>query len=170
VAARSCSEGPRVSARPPSSTAQLLEVHASDLGAAARNRVLDEAAGNPLALVELPRALESAPDTNTRLLSPFMPLTHRLQRRFRHPLVRSAVYQSAPLTQRHTVHRALAEVLVNEPDRRARHRAASIVGTDEGVASELEAAARRAQRRGATASAIVAQRRVPSWRKSVPPL
>jgi hypothetical protein len=204
-------------------SARLLDAHAPDLAAASRSRVLREAAGNPLALVELPRALRSTPHGDSRALAGVLPLTDRLQRafaaraaelpemtraalvvaaandgidllevlaatarvagsavatdifepavaaaligidetsiRFRHPLVRSAVYQTAPLGQRQAVHRALAEVLANAPDRRAWHRAASIVGTNERAASDLEAAAGRAQQRGATAVAISAQER-----------
>src|SRR4029450_9287315 len=69
----------------------------------------------------------------------------------RHPLVRSAVYQGAPLSKRHAVHRALASVLEGdaEADRRAWHRAAASVGPDPAVVDELEQAAMLAQRRGA---------------------
>ncbi len=79
--------------------------------------------------------------------------------RFRHPLIRSAVAQSASLLLRRRVHEALAEVLHAEPDRRVWHRAALIGGTHEEIASELEEAAARARRRGALAVAVTALQR-----------
>jgi len=79
--------------------------------------------------------------------------------RFRHPLIRSAVRQSAGVLQRRRVHEALAEVLRAEPDRRVWHRAALISGTHEEIADELEAAAGRARRRGALAVALTAWQR-----------
>lgn len=197
---------------------ELLDAHAPQLSPSVRERLLREAAGNPLALVELPAALASEQLAGTMALPELLPLTERLEHafaarveelpattktqllvaalndsddlsevlaasaamvgeadavhslelaalkglvdldavhvRFRHPLMRSAVAQVASGAERRAVHAALAQVLTTHPDRRAWHRAASIVGTDHNVAMELEAAARRAERRGAIAAAV----------------
>jgi DNA-binding CsgD family transcriptional regulator/tetratricopeptide (TPR) repeat protein len=79
--------------------------------------------------------------------------------RFRHPLIRTAIRQEASLSQRQAAHAALARVLRDQPDRAVWHRAGSVAGPDEAVAGELEAAARRARRRGGIAVAVSALRR-----------
>jgi len=59
---------------------QLLDARAPDLPAPLRERVLDQAAGNPLALVELPIALEQLADGAMPLT--WLPLTTRLEQAF----------------------------------------------------------------------------------------
>ncbi|MFK0245517.1 AAA family ATPase [Amycolatopsis azurea] len=193
--------------------AELLDSVAPGLTSPVRSRLLAEAAGNPLALTELPSAVTEAPD-------PVLPLTERLERTFgarftalpepvrttllvaalnesgslaetlaaasallgedvqpsalapavearlidleprtvsfRHPLMRSAIPASVPLEDRRRAHRALAETLREQPDRRAWQQAAAATGADEEVARALENAADRARHRGGTAAAVAA--------------
>jgi DNA-binding CsgD family transcriptional regulator len=204
----------RLSRLDDSDAGRLLDFHAPNLSAELRRRILSEASGNPLALVELPRG-ENASDSGD---APWLPLTERLERafssrlselshatqtllfvaaendrpslheilcagemvlgqpvdvdalapaiaakliqidgpelRFRHPLVRSAMHQTADAATRQRIHAALASIIVDQLDRRLWHRAAATIGPDEQLAAEHDLMAARAQRKGAVAMAI----------------
>ena len=79
--------------------------------------------------------------------------------RFRHPLVRSAIYGAATLVEQQRVHRALAESHSGDLDRRTWHLALATEGLDDGVAADLDAVAGRAQRRGGHEAASAAWER-----------
>ena len=126
----------------PPDTQALLDVAAEDAGDVAAVLAAAAALGHPAeALDEAERAGLVAVTADG--------LT------FRHPLVRSAIYGAATYSRRRSVHRALADVLDTDEqrDRRAWHRAAAVIGTDESAAVELEHAAQRARDRGAPATA-----------------
>ena len=184
----------------------------------ARTQVLAQAAGNPMALIELAKVIADDPAASRHWAAEPLPLTDRLTAvltsrfatlpeqaqaalllaavadgpdlraaasrssgpdaralapaeqlgmikidrtglRFSHPLVRSAIYHSAPFAQRAAAHRQLAEALHDQPDRRAWHLAAAALQPDEHVASLLEATAAQAQRRGGAAAAALALER-----------
>jgi len=127
-----------------------------DLSDDARRVLLAAAAepvGDPLVLIRACERLGiaiSAADAETDGL-----LTFGERVTFRHPLVRSAVYRTAPMSEKRAVHMALAEATDRDadPDRRAWHLAAAAAGPDEHVAVELEHSAARAQARGGLAAA-----------------
>ncbi|WP_040795465.1 ATP-binding protein [Nocardia higoensis] len=204
---------------PHESAAALLDERTPGLAPDLRMRALGVAAGNPLALRELPAVLAaSAPDEGPNPL----PLTQRLHvafhgqvsrlpsatrilllvaaaagttetgvvlaaaaelgatpadlgpaeelglitgdgrhLRLRHPLLRSAIYRGAPLSDRLAAHRALARTMT-EPDRadlRAWHRASAATGPDERVAIALEDTAERARLRNGHHGAVAAYER-----------
>ena len=126
----------------PEQTRRLLLVVAADPSG---NRSLVRRAASRLGIA----VQEAGPAVEAGLVE-FGPLV-----RFRHPLVRSAAYRSASLSERQQVHAALAEVTeaIADPDRRAWHRAQAAAGPDEDVAAELEHSAGRAQARGGMAAA-----------------
>ncbi|WP_267897900.1 AAA family ATPase [Nocardia suismassiliense] len=198
------------------SAAALLQAQAPTLPSTVRQRLLSQAAGNPLALTELPRAMRQTTD---RMVDD-LPLTARLETafaarsaelseptrtllvvlaadvgcdagrllraastlagvpvgaahlqeaidvglvemagpllRFRHPLMRSATYVRAPLTQRLAAHSILAEVLADFPDKQLWHRAAATLGTDDAIATQLEHYAQRSRACGAIMAAVAA--------------
>ncbi|QFG21561.1 LuxR family transcriptional regulator [Actinomadura sp. WMMB 499] len=73
---------------------------------------------------------------------------------FAHPRLRSSVHAAAAPADRRAAHAALAEATARtDPDRRAWHRAQSVVAPDEAVAAELEASVPRARARGGLAAA-----------------
>src|SRR6266851_5618833 len=196
--------------------ALLASVLPGRLDERVRDRIIAESGGNPLALLELPRAVTAAElaggfglpgpqpvagrieQSFVRRIAP-LPATTRLllllaaaepvgdpallwraagglgisaeaaaapaeadglltvgaRVTFRHPLVRSAVYQAAPAADRRHAHRALAEATDpgTDPDRRAWHQAQAAAGPDEDIAAELKRSASRAQARGGLAAA-----------------
>jgi DNA-binding CsgD family transcriptional regulator len=96
-----------------------------------------------------PRALDSPEQAG--LVS-----IHGTRLEFRHPLVRSAVYEAATSSERRSAHRALAEALAGadeHADRRAWHLAASAVQADDEIVRALEETAARAEKRAAYLSA-----------------
>jgi DNA-binding CsgD family transcriptional regulator len=113
-----------------------------------------EPVGDPLLLWDAARRLDIGPSAADDLgAQELLVIGERVT--FRHPLVRSAVYQSATPQERRTAHSALAQATDpgTDPDRRAWHLAAAVAGTDDEVAQELERSACRAQARGGLAAA-----------------
>src|SRR5689334_9120295 len=226
--------GARGQAPPPGFDRGFPELHLEPLPAADADRLLDaqpvpprgraraqvlaQAAGNPMALIELAKVIADDPAASRRWAAEPLPLTDRLSAvltarfaalpeqtqaalllaavadgpdlsaaatavsgpdaraltpaeqlglakldrtglQFSHPLVRSAIYHSAPFAKRAAAHRELAEALHDRPDRQAWHLAAAVLHPDEHVASLLEATAVQAQHRGGAAAAALAMER-----------
>lgn len=132
----------------PLATRRALLVVAADAGAPlpVMVRVIEDLGGAPADL---------APAEHADLIRVGRTVT------FHHPLVRAAAYQGEPLHRRVEVHRAYARMLSAAPevDRRVWHLAAATTVPDETVASELEALAVRAQRRGAVMAVSAAYER-----------
>ncbi len=74
--------------------------------------------------------------------------------RFRHPLIRSSVVENATSTERRAVHSSLAQVLIDQPERRAWHLGEATLEPDESVAALLEQAARITLHRGDAVGAM----------------
>lgn len=86
-------------------------------------------------------------------------ITDRDTIRVRHPLVRTGIYQAATGHELRSAHRALAQVLGDDPDRQAWHRAAAAEGPDEEVVTALVRMADRAEHRGGFVAAAAGYER-----------
>ncbi|SER56239.1 helix-turn-helix transcriptional regulator [Lentzea albida] len=161
----------------------VLDAVAPGLDAERRSWVLAQAAGNPLALVELPFGGNTLAETFAARVSALPApvrsallvlalggasgtdlapaVEARLVNRdgaFRHPLIRSAVVGAAGAGELRETHRRLA-FATGEADRRAWHLAGAATGPDENVACLLEKTADRALRRGGASAAVSALER-----------
>jgi DNA-binding CsgD family transcriptional regulator len=126
-----------------------------ELPPAAQTLILIAAAdtsGDPALLLRA--ASELGVDTGystMRAIERFVTLGPNVQ--FRHPLIRSAVYQHAAASERRRVHLALAGLTEDDPEREVWHRAAAAFRPDEDVATALEQSALRTAVRGGYATA-----------------
>ncbi|MEZ0089845.1 AAA family ATPase [Streptacidiphilus sp. EB129] len=136
--------------RLPAATQTLLLVAAAE-----ESGDLDVILRASAALGATPEDLRAAEDAG---LVRIAHLDGQRQLAFRHPLLRSAVHQRAPLAQRLAAHRALAEA-VGDGSRRAWHLALAATGPDESTAAALESAAEQAAQRGGHAGAAAAYER-----------
>jgi hypothetical protein len=134
---------------------------AAGLSAAARTAVLVAAAADSNEFAEIAAAVTHAvPGAGADSLRPAVDagilVVSEGALTFEHPLMRSAIYQSADAGLRRQAHTALAEVLAAQPERRAWQLAAAAPVPDEAVAAELEIAAESAARRGAGTASVAA--------------
>jgi DNA-binding CsgD family transcriptional regulator len=79
--------------------------------------------------------------------------------RFQHPLMRAAVYHGAADADRRRAHHQLGQATGRDATAGVLHRAAAAADPDEGLAADLEAAAKQARDRGAWATAAALLRR-----------
>jgi DNA-binding CsgD family transcriptional regulator len=79
--------------------------------------------------------------------------------RFRHPLMRAAVYHGVTDADRRRAHHWLGQAAGSDDQGRMWHRAAAAARPDESLAADLQAAAGRARDRGAYTSAVCLLRR-----------
>jgi len=79
--------------------------------------------------------------------------------RFRHPLMRAAVYYGSPAADRRRTHHCLCQVPGGDDEVRVWHRAAAAARPDENLAADLQAIAERDRDRGAYTSAAGLLRR-----------
>ena len=127
-----------------------------DLPAATQTLLLTAAAeptGDPALLWRAGRDLGFTPDSAAPAQAGDLVVLGAVVR-FRHPLVRSAIYHSAAPIERRRIHKALAAATDpdQDPDRRAWHLSEAAAEPDEGVAAGLERAAHRAMIRGGWAA------------------
>ncbi|OKH99391.1 LuxR family transcriptional regulator [Streptomyces sp. CB02923] len=155
-----------VTAGLPYADAAAGPLHADDGDDGAGPLHADDGAGHADDAAGLPHAADAtglphAADAAAWLPAEQAGLIRRTGRdiRFRHPLIRSAVYHAAPFDARRDAHHTLAELLRDTPDRRAWHLAAASPRPDAAVSTELEQTAGRARRRGGHAAAAKALQR-----------
>jgi DNA-binding CsgD family transcriptional regulator len=134
----------------------------ADLPAPARAIVSVAAAAGGCSLAQLCRAAAAAWSRPVAEADIQPAIDGRLARldgnrvQFTHPLAASAVYQSLTIGDRQLIHRALAQVIPADDDRRVWHLADAALGPDDAIAAELEELAIRAGQRGAVTVAVAA--------------
>jgi len=156
--------GEQRSPGPTTLTARLERAFASrlrDLAPDARAALLAAALDSQASLNEIERSSGSGVESLQRAIGLGLVEIVEGGVRFRHPLIRLAVRQSAPALQILDTHRALAEV-VADPERQLWHRAMAAQEPDESIASALEQRARMAAARGALTAAGAALERAAS--------
>jgi len=199
-------------------SASLVAARFPDLAPGIQQRIVAEARGNPLALLELPAALSEPQRSALTALPAVLPLSRRLRTlfaprvcelpastrylllltvlegtgdlgllqaagagrceiddlspaeeaglvyvaedtgrvAFRHPLIRSAVWELWASGDVRRAHRALAAQFGDQPERRAWHLAEAAIEPDGEIAGQLKQAARQMLRRGEATRAVAA--------------